>query len=199
MSAAEWKQETRSMLKSLVEEYELPEGSLYLSDNYGQSGKAKGTIISHTVCIWEPDYPPLPNEKPGQNKLVMTIIPSRSASRPDDLDINLRRIQEEDLFNKLPKDAEILPQTSSDQATDTVRVRINKNSTGLIEYIRHNTIYCIRGYVSKAARFGCCSSFTACSDARKCVHENKLYSKACIYRDSLDAGRIFYGKNRNID
>ena len=34
---------------------------------------------------------------------------------------------------------------------------------------------------------------------KKCVHENKLYSKGCQYRRNLDAGRIFYGKNRNID
>ncbi len=47
--------------------------------------------------------------------------------------------------------------------------------------------------------FGCCSMFNECSDAKKCVHENKLYSKACMYRRHLDDGRIFYGKNRNID
>lgn len=61
------------------------------------------------------------------------------------------------------------------------------------------TIYCIRGYQSKAANFGCCSAYIKCSDAGKCVHENKLYSKACIYRTNLDQGKIFYGKNKNVD
>ena len=47
--------------------------------------------------------------------------------------------------------------------------------------------------------FGCCSRFVECSDARKCVHENKLFSMACHYRHNLDNGRIFYGKNKNVD
>lgn len=194
-----WEQNIQDMLEELIREYELPAGSLYLRDNYGQAEKTRNSLISHAVCIWEPDYPPMPNEKPGQNKLVVTIVPSKVKSRPDDLDLNLREDQEGDLRKYLPEDAELLAQTKSDKDTGTVKVRIKKTSPNLTEYIRQNTIYCIKGYVSKAARFGCCSSFEKCSDAKKCVHENKLYSKACIYRGNLDQGRIFYGKNRNID
>ena len=146
-------------LTDLIKEYELPEGSLYLSDNYGQSDLTKDTLISHSVCIWEPDYPPIANEKPGQNKIVVTIVPSKVKSRPDDLDLNLREIQEGDLHAYLPEDAEILTQTKSDKDTGTVKIRIERNSIHLVEYIRQNTIYCIKGYVSKATRFGCCSSF----------------------------------------
>ena len=194
-----WEQNLQDMLEELIREYELPAGSLYLRDNYGQAEKTRNALISHAVCIWEPDYPPMPNEKPGQNKIVVTIVPSKVKSRPDDLDLNLREVQEGDLRKYLPEDAELLAQTKSDKDSGTVKVRIKKTSPNLTEYIRQHTIYCINGYVSKAARFGCCSSFEKCSDAGKCVHENKLYSKACIYRDNLDQGRIFYGKNRNID
>ena len=139
------------------------------------------------------------SEKPEQNKIVVTIVPSKAKSRPDDLDLNLREVQEGDLHKYLPEDAELLAQTKSDKEAGTVKIRLKKTSPNLTEYIRRNTIYCIKGYVSKAARFGCCSYFEKCSDAQKCVHENKLYSKACIYRENLDQGRIFYGKNRNID
>jgi hypothetical protein len=47
--------------------------------------------------------------------------------------------------------------------------------------------------------FGCCNSFNLCSDQKKCIHTNddKLY-RGCMYRENLKAGRIFYGKNRNI-
>ena len=199
LKETDWKVSVRKMLEALIEEYELPARSLYLSDNYGQTTLTKDTLISHSVYIWEPDYPSTPNEKQGKNKLVITIVPSKVKNRPDDLDLNIRELQEGDLHNFLPEDAEVLAQTKSDKISGTIRVRMNQTSPYLTEYIRKNTIYCIKGYVSKAARFGCCSSFMQCSDAKKCVHVNKLYSTACMYRDNLNQGRIFYGKNRNID
>lgn len=47
--------------------------------------------------------------------------------------------------------------------------------------------------------FGCCSKYVDCSDMRKCVHHNNLYAKGCAYRKNLEAGRIFYGKNINVE
>ena len=46
--------------------------------------------------------------------------------------------------------------------------------------------------------FGCCSKYEQCSDARECLHSNPFYSLGCIYRTNLEAGRIFYGVNRNV-
>lgn len=195
----DWKREIRDMLESLIDEYGLPSGSLYLSDNYGHSAKHKDTITSHTVYIWEPDYPPAANEKPGKNKSVVTITPESGADISDTIVLNLREVQEGDLHKILPDDAEVLKRTKADMAAGMVRIRIKKTSPSLIAYIRENTVYCLKGYVSKAARFGCCSMFEKCSDEGKCVHENQLYSKACIYRNHLEQGRVFYGKNRNID
>lgn len=189
-----WQQKIRDMLEDLIREYDLPPGSLYLSDNPGQAERTRNTIVSHSVCIWEPDYPPVPDERPGQNKIVATIIPSKAEKRPDDLDIYIREVQEGDLRACLPEDAQVLRQTKADRETGTVRVRMKKDSPGLAEYIRANTVCCIRGYVSKAARFACCSRFQKCSDAGRCLHVNQLYSKACMYRDHLEQGRIFYGK-----
>lgn len=48
-------------------------------------------------------------------------------------------------------------------------------------------------------RFGCCSRYEQCSDAKECVHPDFILSRACAYRRNLEEGRIFYGKNRNID
>ena len=47
--------------------------------------------------------------------------------------------------------------------------------------------------------FGCCSYYQECSDARKCVRAESMFSLGCTYRKHLEQGRIFYGKNRNID
>lgn len=54
--ALSWQQKIRDMLEALITEYELPAGSLYLSDNYGQVERTRDMLISHSVCIWEPDY-----------------------------------------------------------------------------------------------------------------------------------------------
>lgn len=43
--------------------------------------------------------------------------------------------------------------------------------------------------------FGCCSRYSACSDAKACLIPHLDYSKNCIYRKSLEQGHIFYGKN----
>ena len=46
--------------------------------------------------------------------------------------------------------------------------------------------------------FGCCNSFVACSDALHCLHDDKPYYRGCMYRKNLEAGRVFYGKNKNV-
>lgn len=45
----------------------------------------------------------------------------------------------------------------------------------------------------------CCSRYMECSDAKACVHPDKAFALGCGYRKILNSGRIFYGKNRNID
>lgn len=49
-----------------------------------------------------------------------------------------------------------------------------------------------------AFRFGCCSSFIECSDLKKCLHQGNPEYIGCYYKENLEAGRIFYGKNKNI-
>lgn len=46
--------------------------------------------------------------------------------------------------------------------------------------------------------FGCCGKYVECSDAKHCIHDDKAFSTACMYRKNLESGRIFYGKNKNI-
>lgn len=47
--------------------------------------------------------------------------------------------------------------------------------------------------------YDCCSRYIQCSDAKTCVHPDKSFALKCGYRKILSSGRIFYGKNRNID
>lgn len=66
-------------------------------------------------------------------------------------------------------------------------------------YVESIILYKLAHYRTKNSTFSCCSKFHQCSNEKKCVHENKLYSTACTYRKNLDNGRIFYGQNRNVD
>lgn len=46
--------------------------------------------------------------------------------------------------------------------------------------------------------FACCNDFERCSDAGKCLKEDNRMYNGCLYRKNLEAGRIFYGKNKTI-
>lgn len=47
-------------------------------------------------------------------------------------------------------------------------------------------------------RFGCCSSYVECSNAKRCLHEEDFEYLGCYYRANLEAGKIFYGVNKTI-
>lgn len=46
--------------------------------------------------------------------------------------------------------------------------------------------------------FACCNDFERCSDTLKCLHPENRFYNGCMYRKNLEAGKIFYGKNKNI-
>lgn len=46
-------------------------------------------------------------------------------------------------------------------------------------------------------QFGCCSRYEECSNNKKCIHPDTLYSQGCLYRKNLESGKIFYGINAN--
>lgn len=191
----DWKEQIRNVLCELEKEYKLPEGSLWLSDNMSQSNPSE--VVSHSVGIWEPDYPRQQYSSRTMNRIVFTMSLSTALSRPDDLDVSIRDNQWNALKEKLPADAVELPQTKTDKENRVVRVRISRYSNELPEMVRMHTRYVIDNYESKADGFACCSKYEQCSDAGRCLHENLLYSRACGYRKKIEQGIIFYGKNKN--
>ncbi len=46
--------------------------------------------------------------------------------------------------------------------------------------------------------FACCNDYERCSDAGKCLKTEDRFYNGCLYRKNLEAGRIFYGKNKTI-
>jgi len=188
-SVTDWRYYTCQMLNDLVLEYGLPDSTMLMSDN--KSKKNPELTISHTIYIWEPDYPVI-NTKPKQNKIILTVSLSTVKSRPNDIDLYISQNQFDDLLEYLPKDAKVLPLTKTDIDSKTIRVRFDKDSSSLLGYIEQNARYCIEHYKSKAESFSCCSKYKECSSARKCLHENLLYSRACTYRTNIENGHIFY-------
>lgn len=47
--------------------------------------------------------------------------------------------------------------------------------------------------------FGCCSRYIECSDNKKCLCNDLIFRLGCQYKKNLEAGRIFYGKNKTIN
>lgn len=61
-----------------------------------------------------------------------------------------------------------------------------------------NAVYASKRDSVSNVEFGCCNDFNLCSDAKRCLKESDPFYLGCQYRKNLEAGRIFYGKNRNI-
>lgn len=195
------KNEIIKMLEEEIIKLELPENSLYLNFDYDTHDQKVDALYS--IYIYEPEYPLVDriNRNPTMNTVVVAINANQSSKKEMRLDINihddqydyLKRIDNGDRNWNIVKDDFSAPK-------GWVRVRIPINlSDNLIDLLRECVEYSVRNYTSKASRFGCCSHFMECSDAKKCVHPNKLYACACYYKYNLDQGKIFYGVNKNVD
>ena len=60
-----------------------------------------------------------------------------------------------------------------------------------VQFIKSIAIYYVNNF-EPSDKFGCCSKYKECSNAKKCLHENLFYSKACWYRKNLESGKIFF-------
>lgn len=183
-----WKKDIQRILNDLIIEKELPDKSLHIVTNFGRDKKK---VTSYSLCIYEPEYPPVLeslSEDLSRNSVILNI-----KEHAENLEFIINAIQFRDI--DLPKNS-IVKELKSDKTN--VHLLVPKDYEIYCEYVKKNTEYALSKYVSKAASFGCCSSFEACSDSLKCLHPNKLYSTACTYRHHLEAGEIFYGKNKNI-
>lgn len=85
---------------------------------------------------------------------------------------------------------------SSDKSFARILIREPEDILPCLDVIAAVT-QCVLDTIPKA--FDCCSHFEACSDAKRCIQPNDELRLGCGYRKILASGRIFCGKNRNID
>lgn len=80
-----------------------------------------------------------------------------------------------------------------------IRVYVESPSSRLSEYtsLFSDILTAILEHIQK--EFDCCSRYMECSDAKKCIHPDRDFSLTCGYKKIMRSGKIFYGKNRNID
>lgn len=100
------------------------------------------------------------------------------------------------LFNKVNVDFSIRNQHVLKSKSDYIAVDFGLNED-LSEFVYPYLDYAINNYTPSKS-FGCCGRYIECSDAKKCVHPNQIHAKQCYYRNNLEMGKIFYGKNKNI-
>lgn len=181
-SCANFQDNIQELLKNIIADLGLPENGLILQKN---KGKQKITV---SICINEP---PFPATKEGLQKIGTTQSILKFEEKKNSVVLTISKNVFDDV--SCPEDIRYK------EAANFMNIYFPLNHCELYSYIKSVIIYRVKNYTSSASLFGCCDKFIECSDAKKCVHENKLYSTACMYRMNLDSGRIFYGKNRNID
>ena len=180
------------VITEITKKEELPSGALQLIENLSRD---KEKVSSYSVAVLKPDYPKGVNPN-GRAK--NTLLNIKSASKKNDTaDTLIVSIPDSVLpmvnsrFPNVP-----LVKKKSDSLT---RANIASDSDELKDFFHFIVKAVLDKYFTEGSdAFGCCSRYEACSDAKKCLHENKLYARNCIYGAHLADGRIFYGKNRNI-
>ncbi len=182
----------KNVLKNIEENKELPKGCLFIRDNFSKDKK----LTSQSICIHEPYYPaPYGDDIHDswiENVVTFSFKEMSKEGNCCELTVN------ENVLNKItvigsPK---IFPPSKNSYL---VKLRYSISDPALLDFMNKRVIYAIEHYQSYDDHFGCCSRYIQCSDAKKCIHPNKLFSTACAYRRHLEKGHIFYGKNKNVD
>ncbi len=180
------------LLKKIEVDKELPEDCLFVREN---STSKEKTPTSWSVCILEPYYPAPYGDDKYDNQIEVVVTFSKKDLSKEGLCCVLTLKQY--VLDKIGVAGS--PKMLSGSGKDSKTVRYLINDPDLLVFMERLTVYVVEHYHSSEPPFGCCSRYVQCSDAKKCIHPNKLYSTACVYRHNLEHGRIFYGKNKNFD
>lgn len=179
------------LCEDLVAELKLPIKGLFVNPNKNEKVK------SVSICINEPPYPMFKSDVGRVFTATSILLINRATTKRDADKINVF-VKLADFENvDIPRNATILPKTKDDEL-DHYIVQFNEKDEMLFDYASKLIKRDVKNYSTKEKSFGCCSQMIACSDARECVHANRLYSTACMYRHHLENGEIFYGVNKNV-
>lgn len=171
-----------SLFVEIIQEFNYPEDTFSLKENYSKKGKNAGNLISKEIDINEMSYPYDDNNKISKTTLVLYITPNTNCH-----ELMIRK----ERFPKIPLPASSVIMKEPTPNTLYFHVAFELGDSSVYQYIKDNIIFCISNYESSNS-FGCCSLYKQCSEKKSCLHVNDLYAKGCTYRSNLENGRIFY-------
>lgn len=191
-AASPFQQKMLTILAKIISEKELPDKSLRLRENKNMN------LDSYSVLIVEPPYP-LGSESKGGSQSTMKISASKNGYTIDIHKNVFDNVQNPDNISYKVINEKTEEKKKKNTVPTHVIISFPTDNSEFYNYVESIILYKLAHYRTKNSTFSCCSRFHQCSNEKKCVHENKLYSTACTYRKNLDNGRIFYGQNRNVD
>lgn len=185
-----WQDFVNEAISQIEIEDDIPNNSVLIDANYSRDGSE---ITSYSLFIRKPDYPKGVNAsgsiktslcniqfagKTGSKKIVFCLPESALHVIMSEWNIEIKRRKSENF----------------------VRVIIDPINPYFGVFCKAVIKELVDRYLREGSGngFGCCHLYNECSDAKRCLHENKLYARGCQYYYNLNAGRIFYGKNKSI-
>lgn len=189
---SKWINTVDKVLYDITLDEELPENALQLIENHG---KKNGVITSYSITVMKPDFPKGINPNGIASNILLNIkIPKATSNSSEMLLISIPNNLLSPFNDKFPE----VPLIKKKSDANT-RAAIPISSENTYEYFLYIVRLVLDNYFRESSdSFGCCHLYMECSNAKKCLHVNKLYAKSCSYRKHLVQGRIFYGKNRNV-
>lgn len=190
--SSNWMILLNAVLDDIAQKEELPEKSLLFIENIG---RVKKEVTSYTVALRKPDYPKGINPNGTAKNALINIKVLQTRSEPiERLSISIPDSLLVKVGNEFPNIP--LVKKKSDTVTRAVISVENTELQAFFDYVIKSVMD--KYFKEGSDTFGCCHLFKECSEAKKCLHENKLYARSCVYGRHLAEGRIFYGKNRNV-
>lgn len=179
--------ELNTRLAGLAARLRLPPRSFVVRDNNGEKTR------SWTVCVNEPPYP-LPAWEVAKETHTLSPIYNFSEVTTRKAGCALAVKCAASLVKAAPA-----PEARLKEKNGDAEARVPISAPWLLDWLVALAEVGVKRYRSSAQPFGCCGRYVECSDKGECVHGNLLYSTVCAYRRNLEAGRIFYGKNANVE
>ena len=166
--------------------------------------KTESEIIKEAIVneVKNPEYTVFLKVEEKEDGLISVTAKSFLAARVK-LTKQLKYVQirekNKEYFNEYTTSHNIVPTPVKISNNSWIRIPI-KSLADVLEMIEPiSAVYMTVLADFAGERFGCCSRYEQCSDAKECIHPDFILSRACAYRNNLEEGRIFYGKNRNVD
>jgi len=159
--------------------------------------KVGKTVTSFAVVVSEPSAPFGKVDPSAAATGAGVLYMKRPTSKVDAGKIEIRLDGMQDHYAPTPMTAEKVLKEPS-KAPKYFEVKMRLDDPALLPYLEKILSRELDVFVTKEPVFGCCDRYVECSDAKKCLHKNPMYATACAYRKNLEAGRIFYGKNKTV-